>query len=123
MTRYHARWIVPVSAPPIANGTLVEHRGRIEWVGPTPEAPPASESDEVIDLGDAMLLPGLVNAHCHLELTAMRGFLDGLPFREWILRLTTARRAVLTAESLLDAARLGVEEGMRAGVTTFADTG
>jgi cytosine/adenosine deaminase-related metal-dependent hydrolase len=123
MTRYHARWIVPVSAPPIANGTLIERGGRIEWVGPRAEAPTVSESDEEIDVGDAMLLPGLVNAHCHLELTAMRGFLDGLSFREWILRLTSARRAVLTEEALLDAARLGVEEGVRAGVTTFADTG
>src|ERR671913_315749 len=103
MTRYHARWIVPVSAPPIANGTLIDRRGRIEWVGPTAEAPTASESDEEIDVGDAMLLPGLVNAHCHLELTVMRGFLDGLSFREWILRLTSARRAVLTEEALLDA--------------------
>jgi cytosine/adenosine deaminase-related metal-dependent hydrolase len=122
MTRYHARWILPVSAPPIQDGTLVEQGGRIVYVGPRASAPPSEDSSD-IELGDALLLPGLVNAHCHLELTAMRGFLDGLGFREWILRLTTARRAVLTPESLLDASRLGVEEGLRAGVTTFADTG
>jgi cytosine/adenosine deaminase-related metal-dependent hydrolase len=123
MTRYHARWIVPVSAPPIADGTLVERDGRIAHVGPRDAAPPKRDGEDDVDLGDAILLPGLVNAHCHLELTAMRGFLDGLPFREWILRLTHARRAVLTPDALLDAARLGVEEGIRAGVTTFADTG
>ena len=123
MTRYHARWVVPVSAPPIARGTLVEREGRIAWVGPRDDAPALADGDDEVDLGDAMLLPGLVNAHCHLELTAMRGFLDGLAFREWILRLTSARRAVLDAPALLDAARLGVEEGVRAGVTTFADTG
>ena len=123
MTRYHARWIVPVSAPPIADGTLIERDGRIVWVGPRAGAPTSADGDQEIELGDALLLPGLVNAHCHLELTAMRGFLDGLPFREWILRLTSARRAVLDGESLLDAARLGVEEGLRVGVTTFADTG
>ena len=120
MTRYHARWIVPVSAPPIRDGTLVERDGRITYVGPRASAPAGADD---VELGDALLLPGLVNAHCHLELTAMRGFLDGLGFREWILRLTAARRAVLTPESLLDAARLGVEEGVRAGITTFADTG
>lgn len=123
MTRYHARWILPVSAPPIADGTLVERDGRIAYVGPRAGAPAEGDGGEDVDLGDAILLPGLVNAHCHLELTAMRGFLDGLPFREWILRLTHARRAVLTPDALLDAARLGVEEGIRAGVTTFADTG
>jgi 5-methylthioadenosine/S-adenosylhomocysteine deaminase len=123
MTRYHARWIVPVSAPPIAHGTLVERGGRIAWVGTRDDAPASDTSEDDIDLGDAILLPGLVNAHCHLELTAMRGFLDGLAFRDWILRLTAARRAVLDEAAMLDSARLGVAEGVRAGITTFADTG
>ena len=123
MTRYHARWIVPVSAPPIAHAMLVERAGRIVWVGPRDDAPARDAGDTDLDLGDAILLPGLVNAHCHLELTAMRGFLDGLEFLEWILRLTAARRAVLDQAALLDSARLGVEEGVRAGITTFADTG
>jgi cytosine/adenosine deaminase-related metal-dependent hydrolase len=123
MTRYHARWIVPVSAPPIAYGTLVERGGRIEWLGARDDAPAREPAEVDVDLGDAILLPGLVNAHCHLELTAMRGFLDGLAFRDWVLRLTAARRAVLDEAALLDSARLGVEEGVRAGITTFADTG
>jgi len=122
MTRYHARWVLPIATAPIANGTVVEREGRIAWVGPRAEAPPATDGPDV-DLGDVLLMPGLVNAHCHLELTAMRGFLDGLAFREWILRLTHARRAVLSYDDLLDAARLGIEEGLRAGITTFADTG
>jgi len=122
MTRYHARWVVPVSSPPIGDGTLVERGGRIVYVGPRAHAP-ADDAAGDVDFGDALLVPGLVNAHCHLELTAMRGFLDGLAFREWILRLTAARRAVLNPEMLLDASRLGIEEGLRAGVTTFADTG
>lgn len=120
MRRYHARWMCPIASPPLRDATLVEHDGRITYVGPRSGAPTDGEE---IDLGDALLLPGLVNAHCHLELTAMRGFLDGLGFREWILRLTAARRAVLTPDMLLDAARLGVDEGLQAGITTFADTG
>jgi 5-methylthioadenosine/S-adenosylhomocysteine deaminase len=120
MTRYHARWVCPIAVPPIAHGTLVEEGGRIRYVGPRSLAPAGGDD---VDLGDVILLPGLVNAHCHLELTAMRGFLDGLAFRDWILRLTHSRTAVLTPEMLLDAARLGVEEGLRAGITTFADTG
>jgi 5-methylthioadenosine/S-adenosylhomocysteine deaminase len=123
MTRYHVRWILPIAAPPITHGTLIERAGRIVWIGPRGDAPRAESADADVDLGETILLPGLVNAHCHLELTAMRGFLDGLGFRDWIIRLTAARRAVLDADALLDAARLGVEEGVRAGVTTFADTG
>lgn len=118
MIRYHARWVLPMVAPAIDDGTVVVDGARIAYVGPRSGAPPGDD----VELGDAILTPGLVNAHCHLELTAMRGFLEGLHFREWILRLTTAKRAVLTRDDLLDAARLGLEEGIRAGVTTYADT-
>jgi len=120
MIRYHARWICPVSSAPFSDGTVAVENGRIAYVGPRSAAP---REGEALDLGDVILTPGLVNAHCHLELTAMRGFLDGLAFREWILRLTSARRAVLTPEMMMDAARLGVVEGLQHGITTFADTG
>jgi 5-methylthioadenosine/S-adenosylhomocysteine deaminase len=115
---YHARWIVPIAEPPIEDGAVGVAGGRIVYVGPRADAPAGTEED----LGDVILTPGLVNAHCHLELTAMRGFLEDLEFRRWILRLTSARGGVLDRAALLDAARLGVEEGVRAGITTFADT-
>lgn len=118
MIRYHASWVVPVTSPAIRDGTVVVEGSRIVWVGPRGDAP----SGDDIEVGDAILCPGLVNAHCHLELTVMRGFLEGLEFRDWILRLTTGKRAVLTREDLLDSARLGVDEGIRSGVTTYADT-
>lgn len=118
MIRYHARWVLPISRPPIENATVVEHDGRIVFVGPRHDAPPGSD----IDLGEVALLPGLVNAHTHLELTVMRGFLEDLAFRSWIMRLTRARRAVLSPEALVDSARAGIAEGLLAGVTTYADT-
>ncbi len=119
MIRYHARWIVPITAPPLAAGTVAVDGERIAYVGPRASAPPGEDAD----LGNVLLMPGLVNAHCHLELTAMRGFLEELDFGDWILRLVTAKRAVLTSPSMLgDAARLGIAEGLRAGVTTYGDT-
>jgi cytosine/adenosine deaminase-related metal-dependent hydrolase len=120
MKRYHARWVCPISSVPFSDGTVAVEDGRIAYIGKRSDAP---RTGDEVDLGDVILMPGLVNAHCHLELTAMRGFLDGLGFREWVLRLTSARRAVLTPEMLLDAARLGVVEGLQHGITTFADTG
>ncbi|MGH9885559.1 MAG: amidohydrolase family protein [bacterium] len=118
MIRYRARWVVPISAPPIAHGVVAVEGDRIEYVGPLVGAPEGEDDD----LGDVILLPGLVNVHCHLELTAMRGFLEDLDFRRWILRLTSARRAVLDRDALLDSARYGLEEGVRAGITTYGDT-
>jgi cytosine/adenosine deaminase-related metal-dependent hydrolase len=116
--RYHARWVVPITSPPIENGTVVVDGQRIAWVGPRRD----SSSGDDVDLGDAVLLPGLVNTHTHLELTAMRGFLEGLEFVQWIRQLTAARAAVLDEAALLDSARLGIAEGLLAGITTYADT-
>ena len=118
MIRYRARWVVPISSPPIADGVVAVERDRIEYVGPADEGPAGDEHH----LGDVVLLPGLVNAHCHLELTAMRGFLEDLDFERWILRLTASRRVILDNDALLDSARYGLEEGVRAGVTSYADT-
>jgi len=118
MIRYHARWVLPISRPPLENATVVEDGGRIVFVGARGDAPPGQDED----LGDVALLPGLVNAHTHLELTVMRGFLEDLDFRSWILRLTRARREVLSPETLVDSAKAGIAEGLLAGVTTYADT-
>ena len=118
MIRYRARWVVPICSPPIAEGVVVVDGAEITYVGDTDGAPAGTD----VDLGDALLMPGLVNAHTHLELTAMRGFLEDLDFRCWILRLTNARRAVLDRDALLDSARYGLEEGLRAGITSYADT-
>lgn len=118
MIRYHARWVLPVSAPPIEHATVAVDGQRIVYVGPRAAAPRGDDHD----LGDALLMPGLVNAHSHLELTVMRGFLEDLDFPHWIMRLNAVKRAVLDRERLLDSARLGVREGIRNGITTFADT-
>jgi cytosine/adenosine deaminase-related metal-dependent hydrolase len=117
--RYHARWVLPITAPPIEGGVVAVDGERIIHVGGSAGAP----SGDDVDLGNALLLPGLVNTHGHLELTGMRGFLEDLDFADWILRLATAKRAVLTSRDMLvDAARLGIAEGLRAGITTYGDT-
>jgi 5-methylthioadenosine/S-adenosylhomocysteine deaminase len=119
MTRYRARWVLPIADSPIENGEVGAANGRITYVGARRDD---GHDEDVIDFGNAILMPGLVNTHCHLELTAMRGFLENLDFRRWILRLTSAKRSVLDRETLLDAARLGLEEGIAAGITTYGDT-
>lgn len=116
--RWHARWVIPVATPPIADGTVVTEGDRITWVGPRAQAPAGRDED----LGDSILTPGLVNAHTHLDLTMMRGGLEDLAFFDWVRTLAAAKRELLTQDDLRDAALLGVAEGLSRGVTTFGDT-
>jgi len=116
--RYHARWVLPITQPPIENGTVVESGGLITYVGPRSGAPAGDD----YDLGEAILLPGLVNTHTHLELTAMRGFLEDCQFAPWIDKLRQSRNEIMDTEALLDSARFGIIEGLEAGITTYADT-
>jgi cytosine/adenosine deaminase-related metal-dependent hydrolase len=116
--RYHARWVLPITQPPIENGTVVESDGEITYVGSRESAPPGKD----YDLGEAILLPGLINTHTHLELTAMRGFLENCQFAAWIDKLRQSRNEVLDDAMLLDSARFGIAEGIEAGITTYADT-
>lgn len=119
-TSYRAAWVIPVATPPIQDGAVVVEGDRIAWVGRAADEPPTFAA-RIVELGDALLAPGLVNAHTHLDLTALRGVLDGLSFFEWI-RGVVACRDALTPDELLDSARMGVIDGLVHGVTTFGDT-
>ncbi|MEX0908779.1 MAG: amidohydrolase family protein [Gemmatimonadaceae bacterium] len=118
MIRYRARWLLPVSGPPIEDGVLGVTGSSIEYVGSAADAPAGEE----IDFGEALLLPGLVNTHTHLELTAMRGSLEELEFPDWIDMLRASRNEIFSDAMLLDSARYGIAEGLLAGITTYADT-
>ncbi len=105
--------------PPIANGAVAVRGDRITFVGAASDAPTGT----VIDLGDAALLPGLVNVHSHLELTPLRHLLEGLDFAQWIRTLTQLRRTELADPVDVEVgARIGIAEGLLRGITTYADT-
>ena len=92
MIRYHAAWILPISQPPIRDGWLAVDRGRIVALGAAGKRVLADGAD-VVDLGDVAVLPGLVNAHTHLELSYLR---DEVPpasqFVTWVRGVMRARR-------------------------------
>lgn len=86
---FRARWLLPIDRPPIHDGWIeIAADGRIAALG---QGRPSSAAD---DLGDAALLPGLVNAHTHLELSWMAGLVppaESMP--AWIRTLMAVRRA------------------------------
>lgn len=120
---YAARWIVPVASAPIENGAVAVEGARIVAVGGGREVAERFREAPVDNLGEAIILPGLVNTHTHLELTAMRGYLEReeTDFFAWLRKLTRARLELLTPDDLRVSATWGACEAVRAGITSVED--
>jgi aminodeoxyfutalosine deaminase len=115
-----ARTILPVSQPPIENGALVISGNRIRAVGAWPDLKPEAD-EKVLDLGEVILLPGLVNAHCHLDYTDMAGELPPpKTFTDWIPLITAAKSAWSYSEYAHSWLR-GAHMLLKTGTTTVAD--
>jgi 5-methylthioadenosine/S-adenosylhomocysteine deaminase len=114
--------ILPVSSRPIEAGALlIDETGRIVEVGRDTEVPDPESADRV-RLTDAVILPGLVNLHTHLELTGLRDRIPQTDFFSWLQQVRAAKDATSQA-GFLAAARTGVRDCWRHGTTTVADTG
>lgn len=120
---YCARWVLPICSSAIENGALAIEDDRIVAVGPRSELAEKYLDAKVCEFGNAVILPGLINAHSHLELTVMRGFLENEEgdFFSWLRKLTIARLERMTADDLRVSAAWGACEAARAGVTCVAD--
>lgn len=114
-----ARFVVPVGAPVIEGGAVHVEDGVIRAVGRAKDMP----RGEVVDHGDAVILPGFVNAHTHLELSHLRGMVPPGPcLVDWLDRLMTTKRGRPWSEAAVrDAVEAGIDESFRAGVTTIGD--
>ncbi len=122
LLRITAGYLFPVSSPAIVNGALlVGEDGRIAALGPDDSVPrPAGAT--LRSFPEAVLLPGFVNAHTHLELTVLGGRINDPDFFDWIQHIRRSRDE-LTADEIRESARRGVGEAWRHGITTVADTG
>jgi cytosine/adenosine deaminase-related metal-dependent hydrolase len=139
-----ARTVVTMDEPPIENGAVVVSGNRIDDSpsGSSPSraarlcraAPAGSVVDvgkfdelktrnagQIVDLGEQALLPGLINAHCHLDYTRLRGKIPPQKtFAEWI-RAINAEKARLSPKDYLSSINEGFAEAKRFGTTTVAN--
>ena len=122
-TIYSARWVLPVSTAAIENGAVAVEGQRIAFVGPTAEIVARFPDAQIESLGEAVILPGLINTHTHLELTALRGYLEKeeTDFFAWLRKLTIARMERMTPDDIRVSATWGACEAVRAGITCVGD--
>ena len=121
MRTYRAAWVCPIAHPPIRNGWFRVENQRIMEVG----APGASVPSDASDLGSVAVLPGLVNAHTHLELSGLRGRVPpAAEFVDWLRQLIIARGPGVEREddpAVIEAARTAVREAREFGTIALGD--
>ncbi len=109
------RWVFPGCGPPLEDGLITVRGERIVAVSPV------RQRSVDVDLGQVALLPGLVNAHTHLDLSGLRGHAPpGGCFPDWLRQVIAARRQT-TPEQIETAIALGITESLASGVTLLAD--
>jgi cytosine/adenosine deaminase-related metal-dependent hydrolase len=114
---YRADWILPISERPIRGGWIGVEGGVIVAVGTEPPG-------DAVDLGPVAVLPALVNAHTHLELSYLQGTVPAAPrFLDWIRGVMAARRRFPDAAdpAILSAARAAIARARAAGTGLVGD--
>lgn len=115
-----AKWVLPVSTKPIKDGAVLVKKERIKKVGKAAELKKAYPKEEIVNFGQAVILPGFVDTHTHLEYSVFRGIIDDLAFTPWKIELTK-RANKLAKSDWLASAQLGALEAISSGITTIAD--
>ena len=110
-TAVSAGWVLPVDGPPLPDGLVAWEDGQIVEVA-------RGRADRHFD--GAVIIPGIVNAHSHLEYAVYAGFGDGQQFGPW-LGTHIARKRALSFDEMVSIARRGVADSLAAGITTTAD--
>jgi len=117
---YLADVVLPISSPVITRGAVRVEGSKIVAVGSADELP-ALPGEAVVDLGASTLMPGLINAHCHLDYTKFKGSIASRQsFTEWIKNIN-ALRLSFTPKEYLESIAEGFQMLAQGGVTTVAN--
>ncbi|MGB8168037.1 MAG: amidohydrolase family protein [Chthoniobacteraceae bacterium] len=115
-----ARTVVTMGGPVIENGAVVVENNRIVETGPVADILDGFD-ENVLDLGEVVLMPGLINAHCHLDYTMMRhAITPPKSFTAWVQRINALKRSLDSADYLAAIER-GFAELRRWGTTSVCN--
>ena len=116
--RYLADHLIPMEPAGVIHspGVVDVENGRVVWVGHAEEAPALTE--DVTERVEGVLLPGMVNIHCHTPMVLLRGAGENLPVDRWLNEVMWPREARLTPEDVEVAMAAGAAELLAGGVTT-----
>ena len=116
MTKLRAKLVVPMGQPPIEDGAVAIEGDKIVAIGPASEV-----TGDVRDLGEVVLAPGLINAHCHLDYTNLAG---QVPYRgsfiDWINALVALKQRQSESQ-YVGAVKAGLEQLRKSGTTTVVN--
>ncbi len=104
--------------PRVQQGDIAIEDKTIISVGSIPDD---FTADRIIDAGGSIVLPGFVNAHCHLSMVLLRNYADDLDLFTWLHEKIWPIEAKFTREHVYHSSLLGAAELIRSGVTSFAD--
>lgn len=104
----------------IHGGTIVIADDTIAEVVPA-GTEPATSCDEAIDAAGGMVMPGLVNAHTHLAMTAFRGFADDVDLQDFLGKLFPAEATIMSDRHVRVGVRAAFAEAMLSGCTSALD--
>ncbi|HDP69346.1 MAG TPA: amidohydrolase [Actinobacteria bacterium] len=116
-----AKWVLPIVQKPIEDGAVVIGGDKIKSVGKFEELKEKYPTEKIKDFGQAVLMPGFVDAHSHLEYSVFRGLCDDLSFSYWKMQLTR-KSSKLSDEDWFYSAKLGALEAISSGITSIADS-
>lgn len=117
-------WIIPVvpQATVLKDYAIIIHEKKILGILPQKEALDQYSAKHIVQLDDHVLIPGLINSHCHASMALLRGTADDLPLDEWLEnRIWPLEQEFISKKFVVDGAELAIAEMIASGTTCFAD--
>ena len=114
--------LITICGEPREKTSVYVENAKIKDVGPTNDLSKKYTDCKTVDLRHCSLMPGLINAHVHLELSWITRYLGGFnTFSEWLTQIINAKKNNIRKKTLIDSVKSGIDELIRSGTTTVGE--